>query len=256
MRRVGSRRCAARAWWASSRSSSRGRPSNTPPGVRCTRRSAGCAAATRWWPPASAASTPRSPPSSCASRTRCTERGRGGCRVALRVLTLNLWHDSGPWPRRAARIRDWLDRLDPDVVGFQEALRGPRFDQVAELLGERLPHRDYARASGFARAAEPLDFGNAVASRWPIAEREELRLPDRGDPETRAALWVGIEAPFGRLALTCTHLHWRFHHGDTRVRQVKEVALQAIRRRPAGGFPPVLLGDFNAEPESDEVRFV
>ena len=176
--------------------------------------------------------------------------------MALRVLTLNLWHDSGPWPRRAARIRDWLDRLDPDVVGFQEALRGPRFDQVAELLGERLPHRDYARASGFARAAEPLDFGNAVASRWPIAEREELRLPDRGDPETRAALWVGIEAPFGRLALTCTHLHWRFHHGDTRVRQVKEVALQAIRRRPAGGFPPVLLGDFNAEPESDEMRFV
>ena len=176
--------------------------------------------------------------------------------MPLRLLTLNLWHDSGPWPQRAAQIRAWLDRLDPDVVGFQEALRGERLDQVAELLGARLPHRAYARGSGMLRDGAPVDFGNAVASRWPIAAREELALPDRGDGETRSALWVAIDAPFGRLALTCTHLHWRFHHGDTRVRQVREVALQAIRRRPVGGFPPVLLGDFNAEPDSDEVRFL
>ena len=51
----------------------------------------------------------------------------------LSVLTLNLWHDSGPYEARRARIREWLDRLEPDLIGFQEALRGPRFDQVAEL---------------------------------------------------------------------------------------------------------------------------
>ena len=176
--------------------------------------------------------------------------------MPLRLITLNLWHDSGPWPGRAARIRDWLDRLDPDVVGFQEVLRGPGFDQVAELLGARLPHRDYARGSGMSRGAERLDFGNAVASRWPIAEREVLRLPDRGDAETRVALWVAIDAPFGRLALTCTHLHWRFHHGDTRVRQARAVAAHLLARRPRSGFPPLLLGDFNAEPDSDEIRFL
>ena len=176
--------------------------------------------------------------------------------MALRLLTLNLWHDNGPWPQRAERIREWLDRLDPDVVGFQEALRGGGSDQVTELLGARLPYREYACGSTFARGAGQLEFGNAVASRWPISEHEVLRLPDRGDAETRSALWVGLDAPFGRLALTCTHLHWRFHHGDTRVRQVKELALQALRRRPPDGFPPILLGDFNAEPDSDEIRFM
>lgn len=176
--------------------------------------------------------------------------------MPLRVLTLNLWHDSGPWPQRAARIRAWLDRLDPDVVAFQEALRGAGLDQVAELLEARLPHRDYVRGSRMRRGAAELDFGNAVASRWPIAAREVLALPDRGDGETRAALWAAIDAPFGRLAFTCTHLHWRFHHGDTRLRQVQEVARQAIRLRPKDGFPPVIAGDFNAEPDSDEVRFL
>jgi endonuclease/exonuclease/phosphatase family metal-dependent hydrolase len=176
--------------------------------------------------------------------------------VTLKVLTLNLWHDQGPWAARAARIREWLDRLDPDVVGFQEALRGPHLDQVADLLGPRLAHRDYGRAGTFVREGVQLDFGNAVASRWPLVGREEQKLPDRGDAETRAALHVDVDAPFGPLAFTCTHLHWCFHHGDTRQRQVQALVARVIARRPKGGFPPVLVGDFNAEPEWDEIRYL
>lgn len=176
--------------------------------------------------------------------------------MSLRVLTLNLWHDQGPWPARAERIRDWLDRLDPDLVGFQEALRSSSLDQVAELLGPRLPHRDYGCAGVFSRDGESFEFGNAVASRWPLVGREEQRLPDRGDAETRAALHVDVEAPFGRVSFTSTHLHWRFHHGDTRLRQVRAVADRVLERRPRDGFPPILVGDFNAEPDWDEIRFL
>jgi endonuclease/exonuclease/phosphatase family metal-dependent hydrolase len=176
--------------------------------------------------------------------------------VPLRVLTLNLWHDMGPWRARAARIRSWLDRLDPDVVGFQEALRGPEVDQVAELLEDRLPHRDFVCAAILKRADGDREFGNAIASRWPIVGRDAARLPDRGDHETRAVLHCEIDAPFGALSFTCTHLHWRFHHGDVRCRQVADVARRVIARRPKQGFPPVLVGDFNAEPDSDEIRFL
>ena len=176
--------------------------------------------------------------------------------MPLRVLTLNLWHDQGPWPARAARIREWLDRLAPDVVGFQEALRAPGLDQVAELLEARLPHRDYVCAGRFRRGERELEFGNAIASRWPIVGRDASALPDRGDAETRAVLHVDLDAPFGRLAFSCTHLHWKFHHGDVRCRQVLEVAKQVVARRPEGGYPPVLVGDFNAEPDADEIRFL
>jgi endonuclease/exonuclease/phosphatase family metal-dependent hydrolase len=176
--------------------------------------------------------------------------------VPLRVLTLNLWHDQGPWPARAARIRAWLDRLDPDLVGFQEVLRAPGLDQLAELLESRLPHRDYVCAGRFRRGDRELEFGNAIASRWPIVGRAAAALPDRGDGETRAVLHADVDAPFGRVSFSCTHLNWKFHHHDVRCRQVVEVARQVVARRPRNGFPPLLVGDFNAEPDADEIRFL
>ena len=104
--------------------------------------------------------------------------------MALSVLTLNLWHDSGPWPERRRRIREWIERLDPDLIGFQEA----------------------------------------------------LSLPDSGDGETRSAIGVTVEAPLGPVAFTSTHLHWKFHHGRVRERQL--VALCEVCDDEVGGLWP------------------
>ncbi len=175
--------------------------------------------------------------------------------MSLTVLTLNVWHDSGPWPTRRARIREWIERLDPDLIGFQEVLRGEGLDQLAELVDGLDRHCDYVAAQPSWRG-EPLAFGNAVASRWPIAERETLALPESGDGERRAALSVTVDAPVGPVSFTCTHLNWKFHHGPVRERQVHALAELVLRRRPREGFPPILAGDMNAEPDSDEMRFL
>ena len=155
--------------------------------------------------------------------------------MPLGVLTLNLWHDAGPWPERAARIRDWLDRLDPDLISFQEALRVPGHDQVSELLAGRGYHLDHVAASAFWKAGRENQagrVGNAVASRWPITSREELRLPESGDGETRTALSVSLDSPHGELGFTVTHLNWKLHHGWIRERQVAALCDLALRRRP------------------------
>jgi endonuclease/exonuclease/phosphatase family metal-dependent hydrolase len=175
--------------------------------------------------------------------------------VSLRVLTLNIWHDQKPWRERAARIREWLERLDPDVIALQEVLRGPGIDQLEELVGACGMHTEYGAAIEL-HARPGIAFGNAIASRWPIVARHPLPLPDRGDWEKRVAVSVEIEAPFARLWVSCTHLHWRFPHGSTRERQVMALADQVERLWPADGFPPLLLGDFNAEPDSDEIRYL
>ena len=179
--------------------------------------------------------------------------------MALKILSLNLWHDAGPWPERAKRIREWIDRLDPDLIGFQEALQGEATDQVAELLAGRGYHLDYAAATPRWLGRE-VSFGNAVASRWPLRTGEDdravLALPSGGDGEQRTALSVTADAPFGPVSFTTTHLNWRFHHGQVRERQVLALAPWVRKRRPPGGFPPLLVGDFNAEPESAEIRFV
>ncbi len=174
--------------------------------------------------------------------------------MTLKVLTLNLWNRSGPAERREQRIRGWIEKLEPDVIGFQEALRGESFDQVAEILNGLSYEIAYGAASSY--GDPPIEFGNAVASRWPITDTEVARLPDAGNEETRCAVSVTIDAPFGELSFTTTHLNWKLHDGATRERQIVPLAELVLRRRPRGGFPPIVVGDFNAEPESAEIRFM
>jgi endonuclease/exonuclease/phosphatase family metal-dependent hydrolase len=81
-------------------------------------------------------------------------------------------------------------------------------------------------------------------------------LPNAGDGELRAALSVTVDAPFGPISFTATHLNWRPDHGWARERQAVAVCDLSRRRRPPNGFPPILAGDFNAEPDSTEVRYI
>ena len=172
--------------------------------------------------------------------------------MTLKVLTLNLWNTSGPYEKRKPRIREWIERLDPDVIGFQEALRGENFEQVPEIVERLGYHTDHASVISY----DGFEFGNAVASRWPIHGRAVCELPTGDRAEGRCALNVLIEAPFGELSFTTTHLNWKLHDGRSREMQVCALADFVLSRRPRGGFPPVVVGDFNAEPDSTEIRFM
>jgi endonuclease/exonuclease/phosphatase family metal-dependent hydrolase len=175
--------------------------------------------------------------------------------MALSILTLNIWHDRGPYAARRERIRAWIAALSPDLIGFQEVLGGDGTDQAIDLLEGFGYHCDYAPAVRYWNDPS-LEFGNALASRWPIRDRETLQLPDAGDEEQRVALSVTVEAPFGPVGFTVTHLNWKRHHGPVRVRQALAARDLSWRRRPPDGFPPILVGDFNAEPDSAEIRAV
>lgn len=175
--------------------------------------------------------------------------------MSLSVLTLNIWYNDGPWADRAKLIRNWIDRLDPDLIGFQEVLRGEGVDLASELLEGRGYHADFSVATPF-WMDRTLAFGNAVATRWPHALREEIRLPDSGDGETRCALSVTVDSPHGEISFSCTHLNWRLNHGWVRERQVVALCEHVRARRPQEGLPPIVVGDFNAEPDSAEIRYV
>jgi endonuclease/exonuclease/phosphatase family metal-dependent hydrolase len=51
-----------------------------------------------------------------------------------------------------------------------------------------------------------------------------------------------------------THLNYRLHHG--RERQDQVIAVDEAVRARAGDLPQILMGDFNARPESDEIRWL
>lgn len=170
----------------------------------------------------------------------------------FRAVTLNIWSRFGPWEERLVAIRDGLQRLAPDVVGMQEVLRFPGMDQAA-LVGEGM---GYATAWGLSSENYGFPTGNAILSRWPILRSEVIALPSGGSDEQRSAIFAELESPFGRVPVFCTHLNWKLHHGHIRQMQVKALVEAVSRLAPLEGFPPVVLGDFNAEPDSDEMRYM
>lgn len=183
----------------------------------------------------------------------------------LRVATLNVWNRSGPWAERLALIREGIARLDADVIGLQEVMRLVRpgtlepisseHDQAAEIANGFGYEIGYAAASDYGNG---LIMGNAVLSRFPLYETRTFRLPDRGTGERRVLLYALVGSPWGRLPLFVTHLNWRFDHGFVRLSQVQFITERIAELAPtqAGFLPPVLMGDFNAEPASDEIRFL
>ncbi len=169
----------------------------------------------------------------------------------LRVLTLNIWNRSDPWEDRLALIREGIEVLSPDLIALQEVINlGDDFDQAA-LIADGF---GYARTWGKSPASD-LPFGNAILSRWPIAETQVMALPKIEDEEDRSLVHAQIAAPFGTVHFFNTHLAWRLHEGHVRAAQMKFIA-KVIEGVPEHEFPPILVGDFNAEPDADEVRYL
>ncbi|MEO6601253.1 MAG: endonuclease/exonuclease/phosphatase family protein [Polyangiaceae bacterium] len=184
----------------------------------------------------------------------------------LRVATINVWNKAGPWLARLPLIRRELERLVPEVVGLQEVLRfqpdsaqdAPltvHNDQATEIAAGLGFHIAYSVASDYGNG---LKFGNALLSRHPIIEQRSFLLPGVESGETRSLLYGLCETPHGSLPVFVTHLNWKFHHGAVRQRQVAFIAERIAEVSPIGSphLPPVLMGDFNAAPDADEIRFL
>lgn len=197
----------------------------------------------------------------------------------VRVLTLNIWNRSGPWDARLPRICAGLAAEAADVVGLQEVMcmsnplgtisqldaivEGLRTTAASSPYGSTVdyPHRAYA-AAWTLDSASGFTMGNAILSRFPIVDTQQTLLPNPIGHETRALLYALCETPHGFLPVLVTHLDWQFDLSHARCQQVSFIVdqlaewLSAARQDGRDVLPAILLGDFNAEPDSDEIRFL
>jgi endonuclease/exonuclease/phosphatase family metal-dependent hydrolase len=172
----------------------------------------------------------------------------------LRVVTLNIWNLDGPWAERRLEIVAWIDRLNPDVVLLQEVMEHGDGRNQAAWIAEHAAG-EWSMAYGGAGEIGVGRFGNAVLSRSPIDATSVLDLPY--EPRDDDIQRVVVHARTGGHDVFCTHLNWRFDDGYVRERQV--VALADFVRDvadPAGALPPIVGGDFNADPDAEEIRYL
>ena len=173
----------------------------------------------------------------------------------LRVLTWNLWWRFGPWEARRPAIAAVLARLDADVICLQEVWDDGEVNFAAELANALGYHHVY----GARLELDGVRFGNAILSRWPITDSDVLPLPAEADvDELRTCVRADISGPRGALQVFSTHLNWRFDQSATRQDQVRAICAFIEASKPPEGraVAPILCGDFNADPDSDEIRML
>lgn len=179
-----------------------------------------------------------------------------------RVMTLNIWQTFGSWIRRREEISTWIALLAPDAVCLQEVVGlgsgATQADELAQM--EPLQALSYHVAAPELKPEHGM-HGTAVLVREPIQVTTVLLLPDLlDDPETadgrkfRVAVHVRTE----HLDIVSAHLTFKdFRFGTVRQRQAVELN-QAVEdlERSSGGRLTVIAGDFNAEPDATEIRFL
>ncbi|CAL9484224.1 endonuclease/exonuclease/phosphatase family protein [Streptomyces sp. NPDC057838] len=180
----------------------------------------------------------------------------------MRIVTWNLWWRFGPWQARQKAVLTALRELEPDVVGLQEVWAADGENLAEWLAGELGLHCAWAASHApqrwRARIGDPtVDIGNAVLSRWPVVDRDTLPLPAPADTDDgRLALYARIAAPGHEVPFFTTHFTSAVHASAVRCRQVSALAEFVARHRGGTAFPPVVTGDLNAWPDSDEVRLL
>src|SRR5689334_9404123 len=85
------------------------------------------------------------------------------------VVTLNLWAREGDWSRRRDLLAAGFRALEPDLIALQETVVIAGSDQVREILGDEF---DVVHS----RRRDAGGMGVSIASRWPLADVEELEL--------------------------------------------------------------------------------
>lgn len=175
-----------------------------------------------------------------------------------RVLTWNLWWRFGDWRARHEAVVEVLARARPDVLCLQEVWVGEgrgQVDLLAEALGMSGVTAPVPDARRWQRRLGDDRFGiaNAVLSRWPITAHETLVLP--GGPGERTALHALVAAPGGPVPVFTTQLESAPAASAARCAQVAAL-VPFVARHSGHAHPPVLTGDLNAEPDSDELRLL
>lgn len=175
----------------------------------------------------------------------------------LRVATWNLWWHFGPWEVRQPAIRATMAGVDADVWCIQEVFRGRDAPDQAEELADALGGYHVAHASRFDPGRFRESIGNAVLSRYPIVDSEmrELSAPP-GLDELRLVVRADVATPSGIVEVFSTHLNYRLDQSHVRQQQVREICAFVDETTDRRTYPPIVCGDFNADPGSDEIRMM
>ncbi|PSC04018.1 endonuclease [Alsobacter soli] len=171
-----------------------------------------------------------------------------------RIITYNVHRclgvDGVLDPRRIAAV---IAACQPDIVALQELdvrrARSGGVDQ-AQVIADELGMQMHFHPA--LRVMEEM-YGDAILTARPSRFVKGGALPERTGAEPRGALWAAVQLPGGEVQVINTHLGLR---GLERLRQIEALLGPEWLGHPKCSAPAILLGDFNAVPQSRAYRRV
>ncbi|HEY5625162.1 MAG TPA: endonuclease/exonuclease/phosphatase family protein, partial [Dehalococcoidia bacterium] len=159
----------------------------------------------------------------------------------VKVATLNLFNRMSDWESRLPLVVDQLEKLMPDVIGFQEVdLMIDQGMEISRAVNERLAEEPHYRIK---HATTPglmaSIFGIGTLAKIECVEHEVLDLMSFD----RIAQRMVYTIDDARFALVNTHLHHPPEAVDERAEQA-ECILRWLDRHDS--LPTVVSGDFNS----------
>jgi endonuclease/exonuclease/phosphatase family metal-dependent hydrolase len=169
--------------------------------------------------------------------------------TTARVVTWNVWGRYSNWQERESAIIATLAKAEPDILVLAESWATDTDSQCARLAGSLdLPHHTFSGVQ--AEEDQAALSGVAVMSRWPIADRGSRTF---GAARVEYAELSGPRGPIQVYGLVMDA--WWFDESAARQEAVREL-LAHVDRAQNESTPLLVCGDFNCDPESDEIRML
>jgi endonuclease/exonuclease/phosphatase family metal-dependent hydrolase len=171
----------------------------------------------------------------------------------VRVVTWNVWGRYGAdCEARQVALEQTLEQTAPDLVCLVEAWRQGDSTQpgrVAARLG--LAHHR------FVGDWEQEDWvsGIGFVSRWPMTEPRRRLLRAQDGSGFGQAVHVAVAGECGSIQLFAVMLDYPLDASGLRQHQVRQL-VRFIAETASPQDPVVVCGDFNAGPDSDEIRML
>lgn len=169
--------------------------------------------------------------------------------IPLRVLSYNIHHGEGVDGKfDLERIAKVIQSVNPDLVALQEVdrntTRASDVDQAQELAELTGMHMAYGKALDY----QGGQYGNAVLSKFPIADTKVTMLPKSEDREQRVFLQTDIKIANDKfVSFIATHLDNASAVDRMAAVEMMETLLPKLK------YPVLFAGDMNAVPDSDVI---
>jgi len=167
--------------------------------------------------------------------------------ISIKVMSMNIKEGGMIADFNADAFCTFIRQYNPDFISFQEMDNFTNRNGKKDLLIEMAAKLGMFPYFGNAFSYDSGDFGVAILSKYPFFNAKTIVSKPTGAREPRSCSWVDVVLPNKRtVRVAATHLDVA---PDDQIRITMLASINS-NMLTNNSFPTLLIGDFNATPES------